>query len=108
MCAIHGFLRVDLCLKFLFDCSAKCVFFKHLRIYQCVKSVQMQSFFWYVFSRIGTKYREILPNAGKYESEKSPYLDTFTQCIYNVYVYILYYILRVESLPAQLRSNEDL
>ena len=33
----------------------------------CVKSVQIRSFFWSVFS----------PNAGKYGSEKTPYLDTF-------------------------------
>ena len=33
----------------------------------CVKSVQIRSFFWSVFS----------PNAGKYGPEKTPYLDTF-------------------------------
>ena len=32
-----------------------------------VKSVQIQSFSWSVFS----------PNAGKYRPEKTPYLDTF-------------------------------
>ena len=35
--------------------------------YHCVKSVQIRSFFWSVFS----------PNAGKYGPEKTPYLDTF-------------------------------
>ena len=33
----------------------------------CVKTVQIRSFFWPVFS----------PNAGKYRPEKTPYLDTF-------------------------------
>ena len=33
----------------------------------CVKSVQIQSFFWSVFPDIRTEY------------EKTPYLDTFTQ-----------------------------
>ena len=53
----------------------------------CVKSAQKRSFFWSVFSRIRTEYREILrispyisvfsPNAAKYGPEKTPYLDTF-------------------------------
>ena len=54
-----------------------------------MKSVQVWNFFWSVFSRIWTEYREILriaqysvqmqenTNAGKYEPEKNPYLDTF-------------------------------
>ena len=54
------------------------------QIKHCIKSVQIRSFFWSVFSRIRTEYGEILyissvfsPNAGKYEPEKTPYLDTF-------------------------------
>ena len=49
----------------------------------CVKSGQIRSFFWSVFSRIRTEYGEILylsvfiPNAGKHGPEKTPYLDTF-------------------------------
>ena len=35
--------------------------------YHCVKSVQIGSFFWSVFSRIRTEYGP----------EKTPYLDTF-------------------------------
>ena len=47
-----------------------------------VKSVWIRSFFWSVFSRIRTEYREIqsiCPYAGKYGPEKTPYfdLDTF-------------------------------
>ena len=53
-----------------------------------MKSAQIQSFFWSVFSRIWTEYGEILrrdteylsvfsPNAGKYGPEKTLYLDTF-------------------------------
>ena len=33
----------------------------------CVKSIQILSFFWYVFSRIRTEYGP----------KKTPYLDTF-------------------------------
>ena len=60
----------------------------------CVKSVQIRSFFWSLFSRIRTDYGEIYgeyafelnterylsvfsPNAGKYGLRKTPYLDTF-------------------------------
>ena len=50
----------------------------------CVKSVQIWSFSWFVFSRIQTEYRrntEYLSifslNAGKYGPEKCPYLGFF-------------------------------
>ena len=46
----------------------------------CVKSAQILSFFWSVFSHIRTEYGEILrisPYAGKCGPEKTPYLDTF-------------------------------
>ena len=46
--------------------------------YHCVKSVQIRSYFWSVFSRIQTEYGEIFsPNAGKYGPEITPYLATF-------------------------------
>ena len=38
-----------------------------MRALQCVKSVQLQSFFWSVFS----------PNTGKYGPEKTQYFNTF-------------------------------
>ena len=41
-----------------------------------MKSFQIRSFFWSVFSHIRTEYGEIL-NAGKYGPEKTLYLDTF-------------------------------
>ena len=69
----------------------------------CVKSVQIRSFFWSVFSRIRNEYGEILsifpysvrmrentdhsvvsPNAGKYRPEKTHYLDTFHSVIIKV------------------------
>ena len=53
----------------------------------CVKSAQVQSFFWPVLSRIQTEYGDLQSkylysdlhgsNMGKYGPEKSPYLDTF-------------------------------
>ena len=46
---------------------------KNVRVIHCVKSVQIQSFFWSVFS----------PNTGKYGPEKTPYLDTFHAVIHS-------------------------
>ena len=44
----------------------------------CVKSVQIRSFFWSVFSHIRTEYLSVfIPNAGKYGPEKTLYLDIF-------------------------------
>ena len=55
-----------------------------IQIYKhCVKSVQIRSFYWSVFSRIRTEYGEteylsvFSSNTGKYGPEKTPYLDTF-------------------------------
>ena len=48
-----------------------------------VKSVQIRSYFWSVFFRIRSEYREIrnisvfTPHSGKYGPEITPYLDTF-------------------------------
>ena len=45
----------------------------------CVKSVQIRSYFWSVFSCIRTEYGDLQfsPNTGKYGPEITPYLDTF-------------------------------
>ena len=46
----------------------------------CLKSVQIRSFFWSVFSRIQTEYVYLSVfslNAGKNGPEKTAYLDTF-------------------------------
>ena len=55
---------------------------------QCVKSVQVRSLFWSVFSLIRTEYREILRMSpysvrmrGKIRTRKPPYLDTFHSVI---------------------------
>ena len=50
---------------------------------RCVKSVQIRSFFWSVFSRIWTEYVEYFVNLGiqskygKIRTRKTPYLDIF-------------------------------
>ena len=61
--------------------------FMHKRVKpaHCVKSVQIRSFFWSVFSCTWTEYGDLRmrynlvfsPNAGKYGPEKTSYLDTF-------------------------------
>ena len=51
----------------------------------CVKSVQIRSYFWSIFSCIRTEIQErftieisvLSPNTGKYGLEITPYLDTF-------------------------------
>ena len=49
-----------------------------VRFTSTVKSAQIRSFFWSVFSRIRIEYLFVLiPNAGKYGPEKTPYLDNF-------------------------------
>ena len=50
--------------------------------YHCVKSVQIRSFFWSVFSCIRTEYGDLRssvfsPNTGKCRPEKTPYLVSF-------------------------------
>ena len=61
----------------------------------CVKSVQIRSFFWSLFFCIRTEYGEISerenteylsvfsPNAGKYGTEKTLYLDTLHAVIHT-------------------------
>ena len=46
---------------------------KHTR--HCVKSVEIQSYFWSAFSCIRTEYA-YCPNTGKYRTEITLYLDT--------------------------------
>ena len=84
----------------------------------CVKSVQIRSYFWSVFSCIRTEYGEILylsvfsPNAGKYRPEMTPYLDTFravtlTQYIPVSFIHLfpIYKISIVESRPSELEGK---
>ena len=64
----------------------------HLQTSHCVKSVQIRSYFWFVFSCIRTEYREIVclsvfsPNTGKYGPEITSYLDTFHAVSVRCYV----------------------
>ena len=51
----------------------------------CVKNVQIQSFFWFVFSCIRNEYDDFFvfsPNTGKCGPEQTPYLDTFLTVIF--------------------------
>ena len=82
-----------------------------LRSVNCVKSVQIRSFFWSVFSRIWTEYGEIWsispyssPNAGKFGLEKTPYLDIFLAVSSNTNMkcLILYVIFCYFYLPQAL------
>ena len=44
----------------------------------CVKSVQIRSYFWFVFSCIRIEYGDLRnPNTGKHGPKITPYLDTF-------------------------------
>ena len=47
----------------------------------CVKSVQIRSFFWFVFSRIRTEYGDLRifsQNTGKYGTEKNSVFGHFS------------------------------
>ena len=59
--------------------------------HHCVKSVQIRSFFWSVFSR----------NAGKYGPEKALYLDTF----HTVHVYIKKSLMKAFFLNATIENT---
>ena len=63
----------------MFDESKEVKYFTEIQISRpWVKSVQIRSFFWSVFSCIPIKYGDLLSsNTGKYGSEETPYLDTF-------------------------------
>ena len=59
-------------------------------VVHCVKSVQIRSYFWSVFSCIYTEYRDLLrkslyslQNTGKYWPEITLYLDTFHAVVTN-------------------------
>ena len=57
-----------------------CIIFFHIS-FHCLKSVRMRCFFWSVFSRIQTEYREILYlYTGKYGPEKLRVWTLFKQC----------------------------
>ena len=56
----------------------------HSCLQNCVKSIQIQSYFWSVFSCIRTEHGDFTPeisvfraDTGKYGPEITPYLDTF-------------------------------
>ena len=51
-------------------------------LHHCVKSGQIRSYFWSVFSCFG-------PNTGKYRPEITPYLDTF-HSVHFTYIWIIF------------------
>ena len=76
----------------------------------CVKSVQIRSFFWFVFSCIQS------PNTGKYGAEKTRYLSTFhavwaTCCrSYKTIIYLpnlLFYLRFVSKTFTIHKTAED-
>ena len=54
------------------------------RGYHCVKSVQIWSFFWFVFSRIRTEYREIL-RISPYSVRMRENTDQKILCIWTLF-----------------------
>ena len=73
----------------------------------CVKSIQVRSFFWSVFSRIRTEYGEILVSlciqseCGKIRTRKNLYLDTF----HAVSSYLHFYILNILNMSCSVRPE---
>ena len=58
-----------------------------------VKSVQIRSYFWSVFSCIRTEYGPYLsvfsPNTGKYGPEITPYLNTFHAVLISIWLFFI-------------------
>ena len=61
-----------------------------VNLYHCLKTIQIPSYFWPVFSRIRTEYGEteylsvFSLNVGKYGPEMTLYLDIF-HAVYNIF-----------------------
>ena len=82
--------------------------------YHCMRSIQIRSFFFSIFSRIRTSYLSVFsPNAGKYGPEKTPDLGT-SHAVY-VFYFLIHHVLDgmvgmfeylvVESLKLRFDSN---
>ena len=73
----------------------------------CVKSIQVRSFFWSVFSRIRTEYGEILVSlciqseCGEIRTRKNSYLDTF----HAVSSYLHFHILNILNMSCSVRPE---
>ena len=71
-----------LLIKFYFPKCCRKIYLVNLKMFHCMKSVQKRSFFWSVFSLFPLfgLYNVCSTSTAKYGPEKTPYLDTFTQC----------------------------
>ena len=75
--------KCNICKKYkfaIFMRSYVCNIFLGISMLHCAKNVQIQSFFWSIFSRILTKYWDLLriqSKYGKYGPKNSMDLDTF-------------------------------
>ena len=83
-----------------------------IRNMHCVKSVQIQSYFWSAFSRIRTEYGEISyfslfsPNAGKYGPEITLYLDTF-HAVIALWFFLLLVLIRNKWLNSNCKFKKN-
>ena len=80
---------------------------KYLDRLHSLKSVSIRSFFCPVFSCIRIKYRYFLyvfsPNTGKYEPEKTPYLETF-HAVQIFCKFLLIFILLEQQIILRTRN----
>ena len=84
--------------------------------WHCMKSVQIRSYFWSVFSRIRTEYGDLFKygvisgpyfpvfglNTGKYGPEITPYLDTY----HAVWQILFYNEFLVTSFVSTVQEKE--
>ena len=66
---------------------ANIVSFTFIENYRCLKSVQIRSYFWSVFSCIQSEYREI-------RTRNNSVFGHFSRSVCTVYCTIFYYVLR--------------
>ena len=87
---------------------------RYSRTIHYVKSVQIRSCFWSVFSGFLTEYGDLLrnpiysvfsPNTGKYGPKINPYLDTSNAAITAMTLKILPFIAKLKILPFLYKNS---
>ena len=79
------------------------LFWKSKNHFQCVKSVQLQSFLWSVFSRMWTEYREILC-ISPYSVRMQENTDQKKLCMWTLFPQCLFYVLCL-NFSAETKTN---
>ena len=79
------------------------LFWKSKNHFHCVKSVQLQSFLWSVFSRMWTEYREILC-ISPYSVRMQENTDQKKLCMWTLFPQCLFHVLCL-NFSAETKTN---